>query len=157
MRGPISTFKDRSGLFSPDRFFPLYESIINLGASVILVKYFGLAGIFMGTTISSLLVPVWTQSKITYNMVFNKSVFVYFRAYLWFILLTLTTGFITTMACHLVPWSGFFALVVKGIICVLIVNVVYFIIFFKTPEFKYLWKVFKPMIEKRITKYSVGR
>lgn len=62
------------------------------------------------------------------------------------------TGLITTLACHLVPWSGFFALVIKGIICVVIVNAVYFIIFFKTSEFKYLWQVFKPMIEKRIGK-----
>lgn len=152
MRGPISTFKDKAGLFSPDRFFPLYESVINLGASFILVKYFGLAGIFLGTTISSLLIPVWTQSKITYNMVFNKSVLSYFRTYLWFILLTLITGLITTLASHLVPWSGFFALVIKGIICVVIVNIVYLIIFFKTSEFKYLWQVFKPMIEKRIGK-----
>lgn len=152
MRGPISTFKDKAGLFSPDRFFPLYESAINLGASVILVKYLGLAGIFLGTTISSLLIPVWTQSKITYNMVFNKSVLIYFRSYLWFILLTLATGFITTLACHLVPWSGFFALVMKGIICVIIVNVVYLIVFFKTSEFKYLWQVFKPMIVHRLKK-----
>lgn len=157
MRTPIGAFKDKAGLFSPDRFCPLYESAINLGASVILVKYLGLAGIFLGTTISSLLIPVWTQSKITYNMVFNKSVLIYFRSYLWFILLTLATGFITTLACHLVPWSGFFALVMKGIICVIIVNVVYLIVFFKTSEFKYLWQVFKPMIEKRITKYSVRR
>ncbi len=114
-------------------------------------------GIICVIIISSLLIPVWTQSKITYNMVFNKSVLIYFRSYLWFILLTLATGFITTLACQLVPWSGFFALVMKGIICVIIVNVVYLIVFFKTSEFKYLWQVFKPMIEKRITKYSVRR
>lgn len=152
MRGPISIFKEKAGLFSPDRFFPLYESVINLGASVILVKYFGLAGIFLGTTISSLLIPIWTQSKITYNRIFNKSVLIYFRTYLWFILLTLATGLTTTLACHLVPWSGFFALVMKGSICVIIVNIVYLIVFFKTSEFKYLWKVFKPMIVHRFKK-----
>lgn len=152
MRSSINMFKGKAGIFSADKYVPLIEAAINLSMSLILVKYFGLAGIFLGTTISSLLIPVWTQSKITYNMVFNKSVLSYFRIYLWFILLTLITGLITTLVCHLVPWSGFFALVIKGIICVVIVNAVYFIIFFKTSEFKYLWQVFKPMIEKRIGK-----
>ena len=149
MRGPINTFKSKAGIFSPDRFFPLYESVINLGLSFVLVKYFGLAGIFMGTTISSLLVPVWTQSKIAYNSVFNKSVLIYFKTYICFIGLTLLTGGATTLTCNLlVPWSGFFALVVKGLICVVVINLIYLMIFFRTKEFQYLWKIFKPMVAK---------
>lgn len=154
MRGSINIFKNNAGIFSADKYFPLIESVINLSMSLILVKYFDLAGIFIGTTISSLAIPVWTQSKLVYNCVFDKSVFEYFKSYVFFIGVTLLVGMgVTTLCNTLVPWSGFLALVVKGLICVIITNLTYLIIFCRTKEFHYLWGVFKPMINK--VKYKV--
>lgn len=154
MRNSINTFKSKAGIFSADKYVPLIEAAINLSMSLILVKYFGLVGIFMGTTISSLAMPVWTQSKLVYNRVFDKSVFEYFKSYVFFIGLTLLVGMgVTTLCNTLVPWSGFLALVVKGLICVIITNLTYLIIFCRTKEFHYLWGVFKPMINKM--KYKI--
>ncbi|WP_343288428.1 hypothetical protein [Turicibacter bilis] len=156
MRGPINTFKSKAGIFSPDKYVPLVEATLNLGASLILVRYFGLAGIFMGTTISSLAMPVWTQSKLVYNHVFNKSVFEYFKSYVFFIGLTLLVGAGVTILCtKLVPWSGFSALLAKGLICVIVTNLTYLFIFFRTKEVQYLWGVFRPMFNKM--KYKLLR
>lgn len=156
MRSSINTFKSKAGIFSPDKYVPLIEAAINLSTSLILVRYFGLAGIFMGTTISSLMIPVWTQSKLVYNHVFNKSVFEYFKSYTFFIGLTLLVGTGVTMLCTiLVPWNGFFALVAKGLICVIVTNLAYLVIFFRTEEFQYLWGIFQPMFNKM--KYKVLR
>lgn len=156
MRSSIHTFKSKAGIFSPDRYIPLVEAILNLGSSLILVRYFGLAGIFMGTTISSLSIPVWTQSKLVYNHVFNKSVFEYFKSYVFFIGLTLLVGIGVTILCTtLVLWSGFSALVAKGFICVIVTNLAYLVIFFRTEEFQYLWGVFQPMFNKM--KYKLLR
>ena len=49
LRLSVLSFKSRAGIFTNDKYVPLIESILNLGLSIILVKYFGLAGIFMGT------------------------------------------------------------------------------------------------------------
>lgn len=157
MRSSINTFKSKAGIFVADKYVPLIEAGLNLGSSLILVKYFGLAGIFMGTTISSLCIPVWTQSKIVYNQIFHKSVLEYFKSYIFFIVLTILVGTgVTTLCTILVPWNGFFALVLKGLICVIVTNLIYLIIFFKTKEFQYLWQVFQPMVDK--VKYRlVGR
>lgn len=156
MRSSINIFKSKAGIFSPDKYVPLIEATINLSVSLILVRYFGLAGIFMGTTISSLAIPVWTQSKLVYNHVFNKSVFEYFKSYIFFIGLTLVVGIGVTILCTvLVPWSGFLALVAKGLICVIVTNLIYFAIFCKTEEFQYLWGVFQPMFNR--VKYKLLR
>ena len=64
LRNTVLTFKSKAGIFDEDKYFPLIESIINLIGSLILVKYFGLAGIFLGTTISTLAIPMWTQPKL---------------------------------------------------------------------------------------------
>src|SRR5699024_7328010 len=51
MRRTVLTFKDALGLYWYDRYKPIMESIINLVASIVLAKIFGLIGIFIGTTI----------------------------------------------------------------------------------------------------------
>lgn len=161
MRSSIITFKTKAGIFSEDKYVPLIEAAINLGSSIILVKYFGLAGIFMGTTISTITIPLWTQSKLVYNKVFNRSVLIYFKKYINYIILTIITGILTTTLCSvIVTWSSFSALVVKGIVCVVVINTIYLLVFYKSDEFKYLWGIFKVQLQsnkllRRITTIKV--
>ena len=149
LRSSISIFKTKGGIFTDDKYVPLIESVINLGASIILVKYFGLAGVFMGTTISTILIPLWIQSKLVYNKLFEKSVKEYFKKYFYYLILTLIVGSLTTICCNiLVKETKFIDLVFKGIICVLIPNIIYIILFYKTNEFKYILGIIRPFIIK---------
>lgn len=139
LRVSVNIFKSKSGIFFEDRYLPVMEALINLCASFILAQYFGLAGIFIGTTLSTLLVPFWTQSKLVYNKVFDKSSWEYFAKYIKYVGLTLIVGSITTIICNQINLSySFISLVVKGIICVLIPNLVYLMLFWKVEEFEYL-------------------
>ncbi|EOU1563263.1 oligosaccharide flippase family protein [Clostridium perfringens] len=157
MRSSINIFKSKAGIFSEDKYVPLIEAAINLGASLILVKYFGLAGIFMGTTISTITIPLWTQSKLVYNKVFNKSVTEYFKVYIFYIVLTIFTGILTAFTCNnLILWTSFSALVAKGVICIIIPNFIYFMVFFKTNEFIYLFNIFKPMVDKLLVNLKLN-
>lgn len=149
MRNSISTFKSKAGIFSNDKYIPLIEAVVNLGASIILVKYFGLAGIFIGTTISTILLPLWTQSKLVYNKVFGKSVIEYFKKYIFYMTITIIACIITTKICNsLIDEINFIKLVLKGLICIIIPNLLYITIFFRTEEFKYILNIFKPIITK---------
>ena len=149
LRISVNMFKSKAGIFTQDKYIPLIESIINLGTSVILAKYLGLAGILIGTTISTISIPLWLQAKLVYNKVFGKSVLEYLKKYFIFVILTVIVGVITTFTCNiLVLGNGFFSLVYKGIICVLIPNVIYFLLFYRTEEFKYLYDIGKSMIIK---------
>lgn len=155
MRKPILIFKAKAGIFDNDKYIPLIEAIINIGASLILVKYFGLAGIFIGTTISSICIPVWTQSKIVYNEVFNKSVYEYFKKYISYIVLTLIVGSITTYICNMVViGTGLIGLIIKGIISVVIISLIYICIFYKSDEFKYISSIINLMLNKVRNKYQ---
>ncbi|MGL5531435.1 MAG: lipopolysaccharide biosynthesis protein, partial [Culicoidibacterales bacterium] len=150
MRATVNTFKTKAGIFAADKYVPLIEAVINLGSSLILVQYFGLAGIFMGTTISTLAIPVWTQSKLVYNQVFEKSVLDYFRTYLFYALLAISIGFVTTWICNLLIIEYLFLLLIaKGIICVITVNVILIAVFYRTTEFQYLLNLVKVRFIKR--------
>lgn len=154
LRSSIITFKVKGGVFDQDKYIPLIESVINLGASLILVKYLGLAGIFLGTTISTIFIPLWTQSYLVYKYIFNKSVFIYLKRYSFYVILTLVVGAFTTYLCNFIQAGSFISLVIMGIICVIVPNTIYLLIFHKTEEFRYLWGIVKgklmsiKMIEK---------
>lgn len=148
MRSSVSIFKSKAGIFSQDRFVPLLEAAVNLGSSILLAKHFGLAGIFLGTTVSTLAFPFWTFPTLVYKNLFNKSVKEYFRKYFMYFGLTIFTGYITTIICRIVPGIGFFSLTLKGIICVAIPNLIYLGLFFKVDEFKYILAILKQIVYK---------
>ncbi|MGZ0876529.1 lipopolysaccharide biosynthesis protein [Priestia megaterium] len=149
MRTAISTFKNKAGLFVQDKYAPLFEGLINLVFSLVLVKYLGLTGIFLGTAISTLSTVFWTQPVIVYKNVFKRSVWSYFKSYSFYALLTIGTCFITTIACNnFVEGGNFISLLLKGIICLVIPNSIYVIVFFKTAEFQYLTNILKSNLFK---------
>ena len=86
----------------------------------------------------------WTQPSIVYKNVFKRSVWSYFIKYGFFAALTLVTCFVTTYICnYLIVGENFISLIIKGFICLIVPNIVYFIIFFKTNEFQYLFNIIK--------------
>lgn len=150
LRSSVNTFKTKAGIFADDKYLPLLESFINLITSIILVKYFGLVGVFIGTAISTISVPLWTRAKLVYNKIFEESVIEYFKKYIFYIVLTLITGYITTYICNiLILGNGFLSLVIKGFICVFIINLSYILIFYRSNEFKYIIKIIKIIILKK--------
>lgn len=147
MRASISTFKNKAGIFVQDKYVPLIESVINLGISIILVKYFGLVGIFLGTTISTLSIVFWNVPRLVYKYVFKYSLKEYFIKYFIYFILTIIVGGITTQVCNLlIEGTTFVILCIKGVICLIIPNIIYGLLFYRTKEFKYLVNAFRNVI-----------
>ena len=144
MRGPIATFKNKAGLFVQDRYISVIEGLVNLFTSLILIKYFGFIGVFLGTTISTLTTVFWSQPRVTYKYLFKKPLIGYFIRYFTVIVIMILTGGITAFICNLlVSGTSFMSLIYRGIICLFVPNTIYLGVFFKTGEFKYLLNTFK--------------
>ena len=144
MRGPIATFKNKAGLFVQDRYISVIEGLVNLFTSLILIKYFGFIGVFLGTTISTLTTVFWSQPRVTYKYLFKKTLIGYFIRYFTVIVIMILTGGITAFICNLlVSGTSFMSLIYRGIICLFVPNIIYLGVFFKTCEFKYLLNTFK--------------
>lgn len=155
IRTSIGIFKDKAGIFKEDKYVPLVESLVNFGGSVILVKYFGLVGIFIGTTISTICFPLWNQPRLVYKKLFKRPLNEYFKSYVIYALVTLIGVFITTIICNLlVSGSGFISLVFKGIICLIIPNIVICLVFYKKSEFKYIITLIKSILNSNIKKLT---
>ena len=150
MRRSINIVKIKAGIFHEDRFAPLFEAGINLGSSIILVKFLGISGIFIGTILSTLFVPFWIAPKLVYRKVFEMSPIEYFKEYIIYSIIALITATITYFTCSLIPTESIALVGVRVIIAGIIPNIIYIIIFHKTEEFKYLLGVADTMVISKI-------
>ncbi|WP_179019470.1 lipopolysaccharide biosynthesis protein [Winogradskyella forsetii] len=81
VRIPVDHFKDAYGLYQ-DVWAPVVQSVINLSASMILLKYFDLAGILMGTTIAfSIVILIWRPYYL-YKHGFKSSLWNYWKGFM---------------------------------------------------------------------------
>lgn len=138
MRNSITTVKTTSGIFHEDRYAPLCQAAMNLIISIVLVQYIGIVGVFVGTFVSALAVPFWITPYLVYKNVFHKPVRDYFLKYIFYIAIGIGSYLLTSFICNLISSDNFLTLLLRGMVCLVIPNLIYVFVFYKTDEFKYL-------------------
>jgi O-antigen/teichoic acid export membrane protein len=138
MRTSVNTFKGALGLYWNDRYKPAVESVINLTLSILFINIWGIAGVFIGTAISTVTTSFWIEPYVLYRYGFKMSAKEYFTSYISFGLIVLLTGGFTYLLCNLVNYTTLFSLLAKLVICLIVPNIIFLVIFFRTDEFKFL-------------------
>lgn len=142
MRPAFHSFKTAAGIFYEDRYIAVLEAVVNLVASVMLVQIYGLAGVFMGTAISSLVLHLYSYPKYVYSAILKREYRQYYldflnKIILAFILIAIcvyVTGIITVSG----PATEF---LVNISVSSTIVLVSYSILFMQKNEYKYYLKL----------------
>jgi O-antigen/teichoic acid export membrane protein len=137
MRQGVLTFRDAMGLYWYDRHKPIAESLINLGVSIALAKPFGIAGIFIGTFVSSITTCCWIEPYILFKHGFKSTSRPYFLKYAFHTIVTAALGLATWMLCSLLPSGGLLPFIGKLLICAIIPNLGYLLVYGRTDEFRY--------------------
>ena len=148
MRHTVGVFKNSAGLYWNDRYKPLAESIINLVTSIILLKFFGIAGVFMGTVISLMTTSFWVEPYIIYKHIFKIKLRTFFISYFKYMAVCFGIVVITSFVTGLLPEMNFFIWVLKGIISVIFSSFGVFAIFRNTMEFKEALPLLEPVKNK---------
>ncbi len=73
MRESFAVFKEAAGIYYEDRYVPIIESAINIVASILLVMWIGLPGVFIGTFLSSLVLWCYSYPKFVYKKLFGRT------------------------------------------------------------------------------------
>lgn len=138
MRNTTNTFKEAAGIFYEDRFVPLIESAINIIASLILVQFFGLAGVFIGTITSTMILFLYSYPKYVYKLVLEGKYSEYFKLHIKHSLITLVICFITGYIASFITVSNvWLQLIFNGILCLIVPNILYLLFAIKMPEFSF--------------------
>ena len=154
MRQGVLTFREAMGLYWYDRHKPIAESLINLGVSIALAKPFGIAGIFIGTFVSSITTSCWIEPYILFKHGFHSSSRPYFLKYAFHTVLTAALGLATWALCSLLPFSGLIPFAGKLLICAIIPNLGYYLVYGRTEEFHYALNLARSSLDRILKRAS---
>lgn len=155
LRQPVLVFRNALGLYWYDRFKPIVESVINIVASLILLQYIGLAGVLVGTAISTLGVVLWVEPRILYKFGFETPVRLYFGKYIEYFLVCLINCALCFMLCTWLPWTSEITnFIFRILLCLLAPNMVLWLLYHKKEEYRYFIDL---IVSKLRNKYGAER
>lgn len=138
MRNCYIAFKDAAGIYYEDRYVPILESIINIVTSIILLKIFGLVGVFLGTVFSGFVLHFYSYPKFVYKKIFNRTYKQYMKETIGYIFTFIIVAFITYCLSNIFKFDNGYIEVIKNVIvAVIIPNIIFLILFKDTEEYKY--------------------
>lgn len=141
MQNAIWTYRNTLGVFDNGKYLALLTGLINVGLSIVLGKIYGVTGILFATFISRLLTNIWYDPYSIFKYGFNEKVNSYYKRYIGMFLVIIIAYFITYVCCIPVERTIdniYISLVCKLLICVIVPNCVFMLIYRNNEEFIYL-------------------
>ncbi len=151
LRNAALTFRDSMGLFWYDRYKAILEAGLNIVLSLILVRYMGTVGVFLGTSLSMGLTSFWVEPYVLYKYGFKSSCRDYFLRQGKYSALMAVVCLITDYACGVAAQAGnlFAEIFIRLILCVVISDALFLLIYCRTDNFKYVVNIVKEIIKKK--------
>jgi len=149
MRKTMNGFKEAAGVFYEDRYIPLIEVAVNIVTSVVLGKLIGLAGVFIGTAISSLVLYGYSYPKYVYVPTFKKGTWQYWKENGYYLGMMAILFALTQLAVMYLPltnvWAVFF---VRMIASIAVPSIGIWVLFRKKEEWMYFKGLLKNIVHK---------
>lgn len=148
-----AVYSDAAGLWWENRFRTLLESASNFLLNYLLVRNWGIYGIIIATIITLLVFGFGFGSNVVFKYYFkNNELKSFFVQHFKYALVTGIVAVVTLTVCRSVKVDGVLEIIIRGLICCIIPNVLYGVFFCATEEFKdvHIWVI------KHICKKSDG-
>ena len=149
MQNVVLIFREASGLFVRGKYRSVANAVMNLVVSLILVRYMGITGVFLGSVISRLATNWWYDAWILFQYGFHKKPTWYYVNCLTTILLIALCFFGVELICGGLPGSGWGDLILRGIASVGLTGAVYLLLYGRTAEFAYLKDRVRAVVVKK--------
>lgn len=138
MRQPTLVFRDSMGLFRYDRYKAPAEALINLVVSLILGKYMGTIGVFLGTMVSTVTTSLWVEPYVLYKHRLQASSLPYFLRYGLYAGVTCLLWVGETWMCSHITGNVWVVCALRLLLCFMVTNLVYLALYCHTKEFMLL-------------------
>lgn len=139
------SYRTTMGLFNRGKWCPAIAAVINIILSVAFCYKLGVAGIIFATSFSRLTTTTWYDIYMVYKIKFKKSPLVFYLQYIKYFLTIIIVGFITFYFSNLIEVISFGYFLLKMSICIIVPNLLFILIFFKTKEFKDIFSRIKSL------------
>lgn len=132
---------DATGLWWHRRWYSIIEAIANIFLNCILGYFFGVSGIIMATILTIFFINFLGSSKIIFNYYFKKKYTIYIFQQMIYIAVSFIIALVTSSLCNFIKLgstnsSMLLELLIKSIICIVIPNFLFMLVYCKMPIFK---------------------
>lgn len=125
-----SIYSNSSGLFWQGRFYVIVEAVLNIILNYVFGKKWGVYGIIAATNVTILFINFIWGSLVLYKYYFvQMSVKKYFLSHACYAGVTITNAVLTYFITRIIPFEGLTGLILKGMVCVVIPNAFYFLVY----------------------------
>ena len=125
------------GIWWQGRYLSIIEAVSNILLNWIFVKNWGIFGIVLATMISYGVFNLIGGVVLLYKHYFvSYKMQKYFVNQIKYLIITMCVGVATYFVSKQIGVEGILGILLKGLVCVIIPGVIYFLIYFKTEEFK---------------------
>jgi hypothetical protein len=143
----LCLYMEANGLYWQYRYVTIAEANLNILLNFILGKYFGTLGIVSATTISLLLTTnSWGTFIVFKNYFKNQRLSEYFGSHLLYLVVAIGVGIITMIFCDFVSTNTIVSLLKKAVICTLVPNILFILVYFKSVQFKKAFQFVKNVV-----------
>lgn len=145
---PIWSFREATGLYQKTKYIMLLTAGVNIVLSIILGQKFGIAGIVLATFFSKILTYFWYEPRLLYREYFGKKCGEYYLGHITNLIMMVALIFILQKIDVFRTIDSWGALIGRGFIAAIVVNVAYFLRYFWTKEFNELFIKLVKMVKK---------
>jgi O-antigen/teichoic acid export membrane protein len=137
MRRAVLTFREALGLYWYDRYKPIFQSAVNVLLSLVWAPVYGISGVIFATIVSLITTCFLVEPYFLYKIGFAAPLWTYYISYARYTLITLATGYLTGAVIAQIDGSGFAALAASFVLCLVVPNLLFLILFYRTQEYRY--------------------
>ena len=138
----VLAFKDAAGLWKQDSIKPIIGGVFNLCVNILLAKIIGVNGVIISTICSYLMIELPWETTVLFKEVFRENVVSYYVRLLRYTLVDLLICILVYYINSFIRCQGIGELICKGIICMIVPNVILVFLYRNTNDYQY----FKNMI-----------
>lgn len=135
---PVWAFREATGLFNQIKYVMLLTAVVNLGLSVLLGYYVGLAGILIATSIARLLTYFWYEPILLFNRFFGTSSRSYFLSLATNVAILALLIAVGTGISALIPGTSILMFLCKMTLLLVVTSVIVLGLYWRTEGMRLL-------------------
>lgn len=149
----IIVFKDAAGIWYEDRYRPYVCMIINVILNVVLVQFWGVYGVIFSSVAAFLISIPWI-CRTLFLTLFKTSCTKQLLRIGYYSFVTVVAGVLTLYLCKCFPlgenrMDGLAWLIVRGGVCLIVPNLVFFLFYFRLEEFGEIIRMGKSLFRRK--------
>lgn len=129
-------YQEAAGLWYENRYIQILSAALNLILNLVFVRFWGLSGILLATIISLAFVTAPGYVYVLFKYYFKKGLGRYALGQGIYLLAAIGICTVTFLLTEQIKSISYTGLILKGIICATVPNILLFLVYFKNPVYK---------------------